>query len=135
MALARTSAAVQRLRMHVHALADTIGERHVGRPEALHAVALYIRRALDEAGCTVRLVAFVNEEPPLFFTRRTGSAVYARAVIAFVSNLRSRRALRGLVQAFHSVSDFPAERLASPDIVPVVVWSDQLSLWRAWSTA
>lgn len=228
----------RRLRMHVHALAGTIGERRVGRPEALHAAAHYIRRALTDAGCdvrpqayevqglrcenlevtlagrdarrvlvvgahydtvpgspgaddnasgvagliemaralralplacTVRLVAFVNEEPPFFFTRRMGSAVYARAArrrgddirlmvslemigcysaepgsqgyprfypdrgdfIAFVSNLRSRRALGELVQAFRSVSDFPAERLAAPALVPGVAWSDQLSFWRA----
>lgn len=124
-------------------------------------------------GCTVRLVAFVNEEPPFFFTRRMGSSVYARAArlrgddirlmlslemigcysaeprsqgyppllrhfypergdfIAFVSNLRSRHALRKLAQAFRSVSDFPAERLASPAFVPGVAWSDQLSFWRA----
>lgn len=31
---------------------------------------------------TVRFVAFVNEEPPFFFTRRQGSVVYARAARA-----------------------------------------------------
>jgi Zn-dependent M28 family amino/carboxypeptidase len=51
--------------------------------------------------------------------------------IAFVSNLRSRRALAGLHDAFRSHSDFPATRLASPAIVPGVSWSDQLSFWRA----
>lgn len=232
-----------RLRRHVERLAGQIGERHVLRPQALHAAERYIGdtlRALgydvarqnyeaqgvdcanlevaidgserageivlagahydtvpgspgadDNAsgvaavlelarllrgatpGRSIRLVAFVNEEPPFFFTRRMGSAVYARAArrrgddirlmlslemigcysaepasqgyppllrrfypdrgdfIAFVSNLRSRRALRELVQAFRSVSDFPAERLAAPAIVPGVAWSDQLSFWRA----
>jgi Zn-dependent M28 family amino/carboxypeptidase len=134
-----------------------------------------IARALRplSLGCTVKLVAFVNEEPPFFFWREMGSMVYARAArrrgddirvmlslemlgcysdasgsqgyppllrwfypdrgnfIAFVSNLRSRRALQAVVQAFRSVSDFPAERLASPAIVPGVAWSDQLSFWRA----
>ena len=134
-----------------------------------------IARALraQPLGCTVKLVAFVNEEPPFFFSREMGSWIYAHEArrrgddirlmlslemlgcysdvpgsqayppllrwfypnrgnfIAFVSNLRSRRALQALVQAFRSVSDFPAERLASPAIVPGVAWSDQLSFWRA----
>jgi Zn-dependent M28 family amino/carboxypeptidase len=122
---------------------------------------------------TVRLVAFVNEEPPFFFTRRMGSWIYASAArrrgddirlmlslemlgcysdapasqsyppllrwfypdrgnfVAFVSNLRSRRALDAAVRAFRSRSDFPAQRLASPGFVPGVAWSDQLSFWRA----
>jgi Zn-dependent M28 family amino/carboxypeptidase len=50
--------------------------------------------------------------------------------IAFVSNLRSRRALREVVAAFKAASDFPAESLASPAIVPGVSWSDQISFWR-----
>jgi hypothetical protein len=50
--------------------------------------------------------------------------------IAFVSNLASRRALREVVAAFRAASDFPAESLASPAIVPGVAWSDQLSFWR-----
>jgi Zn-dependent M28 family amino/carboxypeptidase len=122
---------------------------------------------------TVKLVAFVNEEPPFYFSRQMGSSVYARAArqrgddvrlmlslemlgsysdapgsqayppllrwfypdrgnfIAFVSNLRSRRALDAVVRAFRSCSDFPAERLASPAFVPGVAWSDQWSFWRA----
>jgi len=51
--------------------------------------------------------------------------------IAFVSNLRSRRALLEVSNAFRAHSDFPAERLASPAFVPGVSWSDQLSFWRA----
>jgi Zn-dependent M28 family amino/carboxypeptidase len=133
-----------------------------------------ISRALREVrpARTVKLVAFVNEEPPFFYFGEMGSRVYARAArdrgddirvmlslemlgcysdaagsqdyppllglfypeagnfIAFVSNLRSRRALADLVGAFKSNSDFPAERLASPGIVPGVSWSDQLSFWR-----
>ena len=38
--------------------------------------------------------------------------------------------LREVVSAFRAVSDFPAERLASPGIVPGVSWSDHLSFWR-----
>jgi Zn-dependent M28 family amino/carboxypeptidase len=51
--------------------------------------------------------------------------------IAFVSNLRSRRALAAFTRAFRAHSDFPAERLAAPALVPGVSWSDQLSFWRA----
>ncbi|MDP1650867.1 MAG: M28 family peptidase [Rubrivivax sp.] len=241
--MSRELVSERRLRRHVQALAQTIGERNVWRPDALHAAADYIRGAFAEAGCeaapqyyqthrvrcenlevtlpgtagrseiivvgahydtvrgspgaddnasgvaslieiaralqprslrrTVRLVAFVNEEAPFFFTRQMGSWIYASAArrrgddirlmlslemlgcysdapgsqayppllrwfypqrgnfIAFVSNLRSRRALDALVRAFRSRSDFPAERLASPAIVPGVAWSDQWSFWRA----
>ena len=230
------------LRRHVEHLAGTIGERHVGRPAALHAAERFIRdtwtrlgydvvrqtyraqgvesanleitisgrteptaivlagahydtvpgspgaddngsgiaalvelaRMLREArpAQTIRLVAFVNEEPPFFYFGEMGSRVYARAArargddirvmlslemlgcysdvrgsqryppllrhfypdrgnfIAFVSNLRSRAALRATVRAFKAGSDFPAEQLASPAIVPGVSWSDQLSFWR-----
>jgi Peptidase family M28 len=51
--------------------------------------------------------------------------------IAFVSNLRSRRALEETVRAFRTNCDFPAERLAGPAFVPGVAGSDQLSFWRA----
>ncbi len=50
--------------------------------------------------------------------------------IGFVSNLKSRRALKEFSQAFAKSSDFPFETLASPAIVPGVSWSDQLSFWR-----
>lgn len=45
------------------------------------AVLLELGRLLRHAkpACTLRLVAFVNEEPPFFFTHRQGSRVYARA--------------------------------------------------------
>lgn len=122
---------------------------------------------------SIRLLAFVNEEPPFFYFGEMGSGVYARAArargddirvmlslemlgyysdrpgsqgyppllrwfypdrgdfIAFVSNLRSRRALQEVVRAFKASSDFPAEKLASPAFVPGIAWSDQLSFWRA----
>lgn len=237
-----TSGVESRLRQQVATLAGAIGDRHVGRPQALHAAEAYIAgefaaigyevarqtyvaegvassnlevsvpggaraseivlagahydtvpgspgaddnasgvatlieiaRALRETRCerTVKLVAFVNEEPPFFYRGEMGSGVYARAArargddirvmlslemlgcysdapasqsyppllgffypkagnfIGFVSNLRSRRALREVVRAFRSASDFPAESLASPAVVPGVSWSDQLSFWR-----
>lgn len=231
-----------RLRRHVEHLAGAIGERHVLRPEALHAAERYVAETLRAAGhsvarqnyeaqgvdCanlevviagggpaseivlagahydtvpgspgaddnasgvaailelarllrdakparTIKLVAFVNEEPPFFFWGEMGSKVYARAArargddirvmlslemlgcyadekgsqgyppllkyfypaagnyIAFVSNLRSRHALRGVFAAFRAASDFPAEKLAAPALVPGIGWSDQLSFWR-----
>ncbi len=122
---------------------------------------------------TVKLVAFVNEEPPFFPFGQMGSKLYATAArargddirimlslemlgcyrdepgsqayppflkwfypdrgnfIAFVSNLRSRRALAEVTRAFRAHCDFPAEQLASPGFVPGVAWSDQRSFWRA----
>lgn len=121
---------------------------------------------------SVRLVAFVNEEPPFFHSGSMGSGVYARAArargddirvmlslemlgcfrdapgsqryppllrhfypdrgnfIAFVSNLRSRAALREMASRYAEHGGVPVERLASPGIVPGVSWSDQLSFWR-----
>jgi Zn-dependent M28 family amino/carboxypeptidase len=48
------------------------------------AAMLEIARLLrdQQPGCTVRCVAFVNEEPPFFHSRSMGSAVYARAARA-----------------------------------------------------
>jgi len=122
---------------------------------------------------TLKLVAFVNEEPPFFPFGQMGSKLYAMEAsargddirimlslemlgcyrdepasqayppflkwfypdrgnfIAFVSNLRSRRALAALTRAFRAHCDFPAEQLASPGFVPGVGWSDQRSFWRA----
>jgi Zn-dependent M28 family amino/carboxypeptidase len=122
--------------------------------------------------CSVRFVAFVNEEPPFFYWGQMGSMVYAKAArargddiklmvslemlgcysdepgsqsypvplrffypdcgnfIAFVANLRSRKPLRRLVDAFRAHSDFPAESLATFEFIPGVSWSDQLSFWR-----
>ena len=137
-----------RLRTHVTALAETIGDRNIWRPDALEQAARYIEQSLRDAGhtpaaqiyvvgkqsvrnidvdlpgtskpheilvvgahydsvpgCpaandnasgvaalleiarglhgqqsarTIRLVAFVNEEPPFFQTEDMGSLVYAR---------------------------------------------------------
>ncbi len=125
-----------------------------------------------EPGRTVRLVAFVNEEPPFFATPRMGSEVYARVArargddvrlmvsletigyyseapgsqryppplgllypdrgnfLAMVSNLKSRRALHRMVEAFQAHSDFPVEWLTAPSLLPGVSWSDQRSFWR-----
>ncbi len=125
----------------------------------------------SEPDISVRFAAFVNEEPPFFFTPKQGSMVYSKAAkrrgddirlmvaletmacysdepgsqrypplfryffpsranfIAFVSNLRSRRPLRRLAQAFREVSEFPLEYAAVPSWVTGVGWSDHLSFW------
>jgi len=49
--------------------------------------------------------------------------------IAFVSNLRSRRAMRRFARAFRRHSDFPCEQTATFAWVPGVGWSDHLSFW------
>lgn len=121
---------------------------------------------------TLRFVAFVNEEPPFFFTRQQGSRHYAQMArrrgddirlmlsletmgyycdrpgcqrypplfrffypsrgnfIGFISNLRSRRQLRKLTEAFRAASDFPVEQAATFAWIPGVAWSDHLSFWR-----
>ncbi len=51
--------------------------------------------------------------------------------VAFVSNVRSRRALRRAVDAFRAHSSVPAQALAvSPWILPHVALSDHWSFWR-----
>jgi hypothetical protein len=94
----------------VEHLALEIGERHVRRPAALHAAEAFIRGTWAELGYdvttqtydafgiasanleitirgtspvhSIRLVAFVNEEPPFFYFGEMGSRVYARAARA-----------------------------------------------------
>jgi Zn-dependent M28 family amino/carboxypeptidase len=48
----------QRLRRHVQVLAGEIGERHVWRPQALHAAADYIRGQLEAGGFAVSAQAY-----------------------------------------------------------------------------
>ena len=50
--------------------------------------------------------------------------------IAFVSDWRSRRFLRQMVRAFRAHSDFPAESLAAPVVLPGIAASDHFSFWR-----
>ncbi len=50
--------------------------------------------------------------------------------IAFVSNLRSRRALNRFAAVFRQQTDFPMERVATFSWIPGVAWSDQYSFWR-----
>jgi hypothetical protein len=50
--------------------------------------------------------------------------------IGFVSNLRSARRLRWVVDAFQASSNFPLEAAALPWWVPGVALSDHSSFWR-----
>ncbi len=122
---------------------------------------------------TLRLVAFVNEEPPFFKSKQMGSRLYAEQVagrgeqivgmicletlgyysqaassqsfpfppmriyypdqgnfIAFVTNFSSQRLLKKSLNSFHRHSNFPAEGLVAPGLLPGVDWSDHWSFWR-----
>ena len=50
--------------------------------------------------------------------------------IAFVSDFRSRAALRRFTNAFRKNSEFPVESLATFSWIPGVSWSDHQSFWR-----
>jgi Zn-dependent M28 family amino/carboxypeptidase len=161
-----TSHLETRLREHVAVLAADIGERHVGRPEALHAAEAFVAGALGAHGHdvarqtymaggvpssnlevtvpgtgraseivlvgahydtvpgspgaddnasgvaalieiarilrdarfarTVKLVAFVNEEPPFFLSGEMGSGVYARAARRRGDDIRAMLSLEML---------------------------------------
>lgn len=136
---------------------------------ALLELSRMFRQATPER--TIRFVAFVNEEPPFFFSPQQGSMVYSKMArqrgdnirlmisletmgyyrnepnsqhypplfrlfypstanfIAFVTNLRSRRAMHRFAKAFRQVSDFPLEHVATFSLIPGVAWSDHLAFW------
>jgi Zn-dependent M28 family amino/carboxypeptidase len=80
------SALEERLRRHVQALAAEIGERHVWRPQALHAAADYIRTQLEAAGFAVAAQAYEvrgvrceNLEVTIPGSRRPGEITLAGA--------------------------------------------------------
>jgi Zn-dependent M28 family amino/carboxypeptidase len=50
--------------------------------------------------------------------------------IAFISNFRSRRLLRRVVDAFQAHSDFPVQSMATLALIPGVSWSDHRAFWR-----
>jgi Zn-dependent M28 family amino/carboxypeptidase len=50
--------------------------------------------------------------------------------IAFVSNLRSRKAMLQAARAFRACSDFPLEYVTSFSFIPGVAASDHFSFWR-----
>ena len=64
--------------------------------------------------------------PPLFNLFYPSRANF----IGFVSNFRSRSAMRCLAAAFRANSGFPLETAATFSFVPGVSWSDHRSFWR-----
>lgn len=76
------------------------------------ATLLEISRLLAEIApaVTIRFVAFVNEEPPFFFTRQQGSMVYARAARARGDNIR----LMVSLETIGSYSEEPASQHYPP---------------------
>jgi Zn-dependent M28 family amino/carboxypeptidase len=102
-----------------------MGSRVYARAARARGDDIRVMLSLEMLGCYSDAAGSQGYPPPLgFFYPDAGH------FIAFVSNLRSRRALADLVRAFKAGSDFPAEKLASPAFVPGVSWSDQLSFWR-----
>ncbi len=63
--------------------------------------------------------------PPLFNLFYPDRADF----LGFVSNFRSRAAMRRLAEAFRANSDFPLETAATFQSVPGVSWSDHRSFW------
>ncbi len=99
--------------------------------------AVYAKAALARADrirlmMSLETIGYYSDEPgsqqypPLFRYFYPDRANF----IAFVANLRSRRALRESVAAFRAHSDFPVEHVATFSFVPGVSWSDHLSFWR-----
>ena len=64
--------------------------------------------------------------PPLFSLFYPGRGNF----IAFISNFRSRRLLRRVVDAFQAHSDFPVQFMATLALIPGVSWSDHRAFWR-----
>jgi len=95
-------------------------------------------KAARQRGDDIRLMASIetigwyNSEPgsqrypPLFNLIYPNRADF----IGFVSNFRSRPALRRLAAAFRANSDFPLQTAATFAFVPGVSWSDHRSFWR-----
>jgi Zn-dependent M28 family amino/carboxypeptidase len=99
---------------------------------------MHYARAARRRRDDIRLM--VSLETIGFYTEAPGSQSYPplfryffpdRAdFIGFVSNFRSRRMLRRLVEAYRATSDFPVQHVATFAAVPGVAWSDHLSFWR-----
>lgn len=50
--------------------------------------------------------------------------------VALISNLRYRRQLRRVHDAFRKSSDFPVQRLSGPATIPGLSWSDHHAFWH-----
>ncbi|MFS8979719.1 M28 family peptidase [Cupriavidus necator] len=97
----------------------------------------YARAARQHGDCirvmlSLEMLGYYRDEPgtqrypPLlrYFYPERGN------FIAFISNLRSLRHLRWIVDAFRTSSGFPVEAAALPWWVPGVSLSDHFSFWR-----
>jgi hypothetical protein len=95
-------------------------------------------KAARQRGDDIRLMASIEtigwyssepgsqRYPPLFNLIYPNRADF----IGFVSNFRSRPAMRRLAAAFRAHSDFPLQTAATFAFVPGVSWSDHRSFWR-----
>lgn len=97
------------------------------------AAMLEIARLLrdQQPGCTVRCVAFVNEEPPFFHSRAMGSAVYARAAHARADNITLMLSLEMLGYFSHTPRSQgypPFLRFFYPDRADFIAF---VSNWRS----
>jgi Predicted aminopeptidases len=103
-----------------------MGSRHYAR-------AARARRENIRLMISLEMLGYYRDEPdsqgypPLFrhFHPTRGN------FIAFVSNFRSRAAMRRAARAFSRHSDFPLETTATFGWIPGVAWSDHLSFWRS----
>ena len=96
-------------------------------------------RAARARGDDIRFM--VSLETIGYYSQRPGSQRYPPLFkhfypdkgnfIAFVSDFRSRRAMRRFAKAFKKHSQFPAESAATFSWLPGVAWSDHQSFWRA----
>jgi len=64
--------------------------------------------------------------PPLFGLFYPGRGHF----VSFVSDFRSRRAMRRAARAFRRHSGFPLEHIATFRLIPGVSWSDHWCFWR-----
>jgi Zn-dependent M28 family amino/carboxypeptidase len=99
---------------------------------------MHYARAARRRGDDIRLM--IALETIGFYSAVRGSQSYPPLLrhffpdradfIGFVSNFRSRPALRKLARAYAAATDFPMQYLATFAAVPGVAWSDHLSFWR-----
>lgn len=90
---------------------------------------------------SVSIEGMVSLEMLGYYSDNKGSQLYPLSLfrlfypdrgnfIAFVGNLSSRSFTKRFVKAFRSVSNFPAESLNAPSLIPGVDFSDHRSFWR-----
>ncbi|HEY5611558.1 MAG TPA: M28 family peptidase [Thermoanaerobaculia bacterium] len=98
---------------------------------------VYARRCHERGE---KIVAMLSLETIGFYSDAANSQAYPVPLsliypavgnfIGFVSNVRSAGLLRRVVKSFRAHTDFPAESIAAPDLIPGIGWSDQWSFWQ-----